>query len=250
MAAENDDEPADDRRGIGSVDTAMAILRVFASAVGPLSLKEVGVRSGMATSKLHRYLSSLVAQGMLRQRERSGRYDLGPFAAALGVSAIARNDFVNETAAMLPDLVGRLGATALLSVFGASGPTIVRWERGRDHVVTTLGLGTVFPLLTSATGQVFLTYSPDSLTRPLLNAAQRAEADRVKRRVIADGFSCVDGSFIPGLFAVAAPVTNWQGEAEAVVTLISTKPTLTMTDSPAIFALCEACAAISLPDPR
>lgn len=38
------------------------------------------------------------------------------------------------------------------------------------------------------------------------------------------GQTGVDQSFIPGLFALAAPVLNWQGEADAVVTLVSTEP--------------------------
>ncbi|MDF1747391.1 MAG: IclR family transcriptional regulator [Alphaproteobacteria bacterium] len=241
---------SEERRGIGSVDIAMAVLRVFAEASEPLTLKEVGTRTGMATSKLHRYLSSLVTQGMLRQRERSGRYDLGPFAAALGISALARNDFVNETAAILPDLVSKLGTTAMLSVLGASGSTIVRWERGRDHVITTLGLGTVLPLMTSATGQVFLAYSADALTKPLLPKGKYATAQVLKRKIQSQGYAVAGGDFIPGLFALAVPVTNWQNEAEAVVTLISTGPDLIDPAAPFLASLKAACQSVSLAHPR
>jgi DNA-binding IclR family transcriptional regulator len=241
---------SEERRGIGSVDIAMSVLRVFAAASEPLTLKEVGARTGMSTSKLHRYLSSLVAQGMLRQRERSGRYDLGPFASALGISALARNDFVNETAAILPDLVDKIGATAMLSVLGASGSTIVRWQRGRNHVITALGLGTVLPLLTSATGQVFLAFSADALTQPLLPKEQRSTAPMLKDRIQKQGYAMAGGDFIPGLYAIAAPVTNWQNEAEAVVTLISTDPDLTNPAGPALSSLKAACQQVSLAQPK
>jgi DNA-binding IclR family transcriptional regulator len=240
---------SDERRGIGSVDIAMLVLRVFSAASEPLSLKEVGARTGMATSKLHRYLSSLVAQGMLRQREKSGRYDLGPFAAALGISALARNDFVNETAAILPELVDKVGATAMLSVLGVNGSTIVRWQRGRNHVITTLGLGTVLPLLTSATGQVFLAYSPDALTAPLLPKGHRIKLRDLKQKIQTQGYAIAGGDFIPGLYAIAAPVTNWQGEAEAVVTLISTDADLIDLSGPVLPALIGACESVSLAHP-
>ncbi len=236
----------DERRGIGSVDTAMTILKVFADARGPLTLTEVGQRSGMSTSKLHRYLASLVAQGMLSQRERSGRYDLGPFALRLGVGALARNDFVNRTAAALPDLVEATGLTAMLSVWGNGGATVIRWERGRDHVVTSLGLGTVLPLIGSATGRIFLAFLPSKMTAPHVPAGSRRMAETYRKDVAAAGYATVGGDLIPGLYALAAPVLNWQGEAEAAVTLISTAPALTAPDGIALARLRETCRSVSV----
>lgn len=234
-----------DRRGIGAVDIAADVLRAFAASAGPLSLSEVSAATGLSASRLHRYLASLVGQGLLRQRERSGKYDLGPFAAALGLAALGRSDFVNAAAAALPALVDRVGSTALLAVWGAGGPTVVRWERGRDHVVTALGLGTVLPLLNSATGRVFLAYTPDALTGPLLPKGMRREAVEIRRGVRDAGYASVDGALIPGLVAAAAPVLNWQGEAEAAITLISTDTGMIAPDAPSLSALLEACRRVS-----
>lgn len=242
-------QDVEDRRGIGSVDTAMAVLKVFAQESGPLSLKEVSERTGMSTSKLHRYLASLVAQRMLSQKSRSGRYDLGPFATELGLSALARTDFVNRTADVLPDLVAATGYTAMLSVWGAGGPVIVRWERARNHIVTALGLGTVMPLMDSATGRVFLAYAPKNLTDPLLKPQDLQRAESLKKSVRQDGYAWVGGDFIPGLYALAAPVLNWQGEAETVITLIATDQALVDPDGATIGALTRACQSVSLPTP-
>lgn len=230
-----------ERRGIGAVDIAADVLRAFAAARGPLSLSEVSAATGLSASRLHRYLASLVAQGLLRQRERSGKYDLGPFAASLGLAALARSDFVNAAAAALPGLVDEIGSTALLAVWGPRGPTVVRWERGRDHVVTALGLGSVLPLTTSATGLVFLAYMPEALTRPLLTKGSRRDAARAAKTVRAAGYASVDGALIPGLVAVAAPVLNWQGEVEATITLISTDPSRIAPSGPALAALRATC---------
>lgn len=237
----------EDRRGIGSVDIAMSVLRVFATSTGAMSLKEISDRTGLATSKLHRYLASLVAQGMVSQKERSGRYDLGPLAAELGLAALGRSDFVNRTAAALPDLVERVGCTAMLSVWGSNGATIVRWERARNHIVTTLGLGTVMPLLESATGRVCLAYLPETLTHPTLSPQDQARAQDLRQEVRAFGYSAVGGDFIPGLYALAAPVTNWQGETEAVVTLISITPDLIDPDGDILRDLLATCRELSLP---
>lgn len=236
-----------DRRGIGSVDTAVTILRVFADAPGPLSLSEISSRTGMAASKLHRYLASLVAQGMLEQKERSGRYDLGPFAAEMGLSALARNDFVNRTADVLPDLVEETGLTAMLSVWGSVGPVIVRWERARNHIVTTLGLGTAMPLLRSATGRVFLAYAPPLMVGNLIEEPEQAAASEIATAVRDAGYAWVGGDFIPGLHALCAPVLNWQGEVETAVTLISTDSRLTEPNGPFVPTLLAACRSVSLP---
>lgn len=240
-------EHPDDRRGIGSVETAMTVLGAFARARGPLSLTELGARTGMSPSKLHRYLASLVGAGMLVQPARSGHYDLGPFAAELGLAALARRDAVNDAAALLPDLTAKTGRTAMLSVWGASGPTVVRWERGPDHLVTALGLGSVLPVMGSATGRVFLAHLPKSATALHIPKGQTRQADAHRVAVRTAGYAAVGGDFIPGLHAIAAPVLNWQGEAEAAVTLIGTDARLTDPKGPAVAALTAACRAASIP---
>ena len=48
------------------------------------------------------------------------------------------------------------------------------------------------------------------------------EFERLVVSVQASRMVSVDGRFIPGLRAISSPVTNWQGEAEVAVTLLST----------------------------
>lgn len=237
-----------ERRGIGSVDTAMTILAAFSAAPGPLSLSDIARRTGMAASKLHRYLTSLVNSGMLIQPERSGAYDLGPFAATIGLAGLARNDFVNRAADALPDLVAATGATAMLSVWGSKGATVVRWERGPNFVVTALGLGATLPLMNSATGRVFLGFLPGDVTAPHV-AGNRAGIARMAAETRSMGYATVGGDLIPGLHAAAAPVLDWQGEAAAVITLIGTNPAVTVPQGKTVSALRETCRAVSIPRP-
>lgn len=250
------DEPTPDsgaaRRGIQSVDVALRVLSAFAKSEGPLTLKALGALTGMPASKLHRYLSSFVTAGLVEQRQRSGSYDLGPFAMELGLAALSRSDFVNRAAAGLEELVDTVGTTAMLSVWGNSGPTVVRWERSRNHVVTALGLGATLPLLRSATGRIFLANLPAEIVADLLAREQAArprdryDVPELIAAVRTAGYASVDGAFIPGLYAVAAPILNWQDHAEAVVTLISTTPDLVDPDGPAVKSLLAFCRANSV----
>jgi len=238
-------------RGIQSVGRALDLLRLLAAAPGPISLGELAEAAGMSPSKAHRYLASFAAAGLVTQQRRSGRYDLGPLALEVGLAALGRLQLVNRAAELMPELVATTGATALLAVWSHAGPVIVRWERSARYAVTALGLGSVLPLTRSATGQVFLAWLPAPLTAALLAAevqgkeakAALAQAERVRQ----DGIARVDGRLIPGLFAASVPVLDWQGQAEAALTLIDTRPELIVPDGPCLAALRRAGDAASVP---
>jgi len=218
-------------RGVRSVEVSVSILSALARHDGPMSLNEIAREVGMPAAKAHRYLASFIEGGMVHHR-RSGAYDLGPLAAEIGLAAMTRTDLINRVAEDLEDLVEGTGRTAQLSVWGSHGPTIIRWERSAHALITNLGLGSTLPLLSSATGRVFLAFTPTRITRPLLDEELRRQPappdeDRIAgliSEVRAQGVAAADQSFIPGLFALAVPILNWQQEAEAVVTLVSTEP--------------------------
>lgn len=248
--------------GIQSLDQALRVLVALARHDRAASLSELARDCGMPASKVHRYLASFLNAGFVRQAERSGKYDLGPAAIETGLSALNRHDFVNRTADALPELAGETGLTALLCVWGNFGPTVVRWERAASLVAASLGLGTALPLLTSATGRVFLAYLPEAVTAALRREelAEAAASGRplgdigpdeagvrtLAATVRAEGHATVDGRYIPGLVAMAAPILDWQAQAQAVVTLIGTDPRAIATDAPALAQLKAFCATLSI----
>jgi DNA-binding IclR family transcriptional regulator len=206
----------------------------------PVSLSELAKHCGMQPSTVHRYLASFQRSGLVAQMGRSGKYLLGKGALQLGLAAIGRHDFVNIASDGLADLRSDTHLTALLSVWGNEGATVIRWERAATPTVTSMGLGTILPLLNSATGRAFLAWAP----RPLIQSILDSELRRARRNphIVSDmepsnkgveavvrqtrdrGFAAVEGKFIPGLVATAVPILDWQNEAQAVVTLIGTDP--------------------------
>lgn len=227
-------------RGVQSVEVAVRILSVLAEARGPATLSEIAARVGMPAAKVHRYMASFVESGMVDHR-RSGRYDLGPLAAQVGMAAVARVDLVNRAADRLPALVDETGCTGMLSVWGTAGPTVVRWERARVPLVTALGVGSVLPVMGSATGRAFLAWLPERVVLAALEregaSADPAAVAAKREEVRARGLAVADQDFIPGLRALAAPVLDLQGQAEAVVTLVSTDSSALDLSGPAAAAL-------------
>lgn len=233
-------DDTDRRRGVQAAEVTLAVLSALGRAGGPVGLGALAQAVGLAPAKAHRYLVSLVAAGMAVQRA-DGAYDLGAGAARLGLAAVARVDPLNRAADALPGLVTATGATAMLSVWGPVGATVVRWEKASPQLVTALGVGAVLPLMTSATGLAFLGWLPERLLAerlaheaPGLSGAALAAR---QAQVRAGGVTRADGSFIPGLSAIAVPILDLTGRAEGVVTLVATDPVRLATGSPAETAL-------------
>lgn len=222
-------------RGVQSVEVSVRVLKAVAGAGGPVSLSDIAALVDMPPAKVHRYLVSLIAAGLIDQR-KGGHYDLGPAAAEIGVAAIARVDVINRAADALPELVDRTGCTAMLSVFGTMGPTVVRWERASPPLVTALGVGSVLSLFRSATGMVFVAWLPDRLIAPFVESERpdltAQDIAAIRSQVRADGIAEANEIYIPGLFALAGPVLDLQGQAEAVVTLVSTERDIVKPESP------------------
>lgn len=248
--------------GLKSLDAALGVLRHLISMNGPATLTEVARSNHMPPSKVHRYLASFVAAGLVKQQGRSGRYDLGPVALQMGLAALARNDFVNSAAEGLPDLSADTGMTVLLAVWANQGATVVRWERGSSPTDTSMGLGTTLPLLNSATGRVFLAWGPPRAIAPTRDIQLRRFARQPETLqdfeptktgvaslitdIRARGFATVMSRFIPGLIAASAPILDWQGEAQAAITLVGTDPATIETGSEQTKMLIKYCAEKSI----
>lgn len=244
--------------GIKSLESALGVLMHLSRQKGAVSLSDIARSCDMSPSNVHRYMATFMQAGLVKQESKSGRYDLGLGALELGLAAIARHDFVNSAADGLSQLTTDTGMTTLLSVWGNDGATVVRWERGASPTVTSIGLGTTLPLLRSATGRVFLAWGPTAAIAPAREAEMRRAArqpsllpdfeatksglNKLIASVRESGFASVDGRYIPGLVAAAAPILDWQGEAQAVITVVGTDPTMIDPQSDQMRALRGFCS--------
>ncbi len=244
----------DDLQGIQSVETGIAVLQVLADAGTPLTLGDVSRASGLSASQARRYLVSLVRSGIAAQDQATGRYDLGSAAMRLGLAALGRVDAVDIAAGALKELVSGLREAGTLAVWGDLGPTVVRWFRGGGIGVVSLGLGSIFPMLTSATGRVFLGYLDDdavavALERELGAATlaarkTRAEVAAIRAEVRKAGHAYLVGHIVTNVRGAAAPVFDAQGELIAVMAIAGRRRDEGGSD-PALEALVAAAREVS-----
>jgi DNA-binding IclR family transcriptional regulator len=214
------------RRGIGSLEVGMGLLSVLAEAGGAMKLKDIAAAAGMPAAKAHRYLSSFLETGMVAQDGRSGRYDLGPFAARLGVAALARHDVIERAAGRLATLRDAIRETCFVSFWSDGGPIVIRWEDSLRPVTVNVRVGSPMPLLRSATGRLFLAYIPRSQLSRLLDAEMAATGttpqavDDLIGRTRTRGLGRIKGELQADVDALAAPLFDPIGQMVGSVTAL------------------------------
>lgn len=228
--------------GNRSVVVGVHLLKTIASLQGPTSLGEIAKAAGLSASRTHRFLAGLIQTGLVEQNESTGYYDLGATIVELGLIALGRTDAVKLGSDALVTLTERTGLVSLLSTWGSNGPTLVKWEPGRLQTAVRLREGRNLPLLTTATGRVFLTHMPSGDTQPLLDrelkarnavkerALSAADVDALRDQVLRRGVGQSSGEENPGLTALAAPVFDHEGRIVLVVTLLGILGTFSTED--------------------
>jgi DNA-binding IclR family transcriptional regulator len=250
---------------VQSVEVGSSLLRALADADGPQSLGALARAAGMSSAKAHRYLVSYVQAGLVVQSERSGAYDLGPLAVRVGLAALERFDVVRVAGERLGELRDAVDQTVTLAVWTDAGPTVARIELSGHPVTLAVRVGTAYPILTSATGRIFLAFEPRSVA-PDRIAAELAAAraaripgaptdepgvERLAEEVRERGLAGVDQTFLVGVCAIAGPLFHQDGRLAAAVTVIGRPDTLDLawdgSTARAIRRFAAAASATPLP---
>jgi DNA-binding IclR family transcriptional regulator len=229
----------DAQAGIETIETGMALLNALGEFHSAQMLKTIAAAVGMPPSKAHRYLVSFIRTGFVDRDPQTGRYRLGPASMQLGLAALGNTDAVYLATQAIEELRDRLDETTSLAVWGTHGPTIVRIEEASRAVTINARPGTVMPLLSSSSGQVFAAFLPESMTAPILRGELRANQARgdarltvspdAARSLIADvrrrGLGRVTGEHMPGVHALAAPILDYRGHAVVVIAAMGSSET-------------------------
>lgn len=219
------------QQGIQSVEIGAQLLGVLAEAAGPLTLRDLAAAAGMSSSKAHRYLVSFARSGLVQQDAGTSRYDLGPMSLKLGLAALSRRNAVRFATEALIELNQKLDKTVLLSVWGLHGPTVVGMYDSSQILICNLNVGSVIPLLSSASGRVFLAFLPRSTTqrmveRELKGALTQIAASRVRTMKDVDAIvaeirktriGTTREELVPGMSAAAAPIFDHEGRIVASI---------------------------------
>jgi len=240
------------RAGIQSVEVAARILRALADAGQPLPLKDLAGMAHMPPGKVHRYLVSLTRTELVTQDESSGHYGIGPTAIALGLVGLRNVDVVRTATALLPSLRDEIKETVLLAIWSPQGPVVFALEESRRSVYMNIRVGSILPLLQSATGRVFAAFLPSDMTASILGTEMRAahqSAAQVRKlldQTRLDRLAHVEGALVPGVNAVAAPLFDHKGRIAGVIGALGRTEEMDVAhDGPVARALLSTATEIS-----
>lgn len=221
------DAAGEKRAGIiQSVSIASRFLTILAASDGELPLVELARRAGTGRSTAHRYMQSLVREGLVAQDRVTGCYDLGPTALNIGISALKRIDPVAVAGRHMKSMASRVAASCGVAIWTDRGPTIVQWYRSARFAISTVTLGDVLPLDNTACGLVFQAFMPPQR----IEAVRRLQPDAFRGRppvpgvlenIRRAGGAELNERLFSALTGKAAPVFDVYGEICCVVTMVS-----------------------------
>jgi DNA-binding IclR family transcriptional regulator len=241
------------RRGTGRgstvavVERLAAIFTLFTGGIPELHLRDVTSTVGLQRSTAHRYLTSLVRAGLLRQ-VRVSTYGLGPLLIQLGATAVGALRVVNLGESYLHRLVEEAGETAVMSIWGGHGPVVVRVREPLSKLIQIrVPVGAPLPI-TSAQGMVFLAWHRDATAvRRLLDQlapAQRTELVREIKSVRLHKVA-ISAQVVDGIRTVAVPVFDHETVAATLAFVGTTAAISADPNSGLVAGLKEAAALLS-----
>ncbi len=218
--------PPERRTGtIQSVSIAARFLQALAAAPEAQALGDLARATGTAGSSAHRYLQSLVREGLAQQDPVSGHYDLGPMALGIGIAALKRVDTIEIAAARMKQLVAGHAASGGVAIWTDRGPTLVRWYRSTQFSISSLGLGDILPLDNTACGLAFQAYLPPAQIKAVRKAQPAAfrgtpPAAQTLEAIRKEGIAALSSHLLSDVRGMAVPVFDAQNEITCVMTTV------------------------------
>ncbi|MBP6562962.1 MAG: IclR family transcriptional regulator [Neisseriaceae bacterium] len=217
--------------GVQSLEVGLSVFDVLATESRPMMLKEIAATIDMHPAKVHRYLVSLVRSGYAQQFA-NGRYGVGDKALVLGLATVRRTEHLQQGQKDLLALQQHINECVQVAKWTTLGPLVVQFLEPNHPVMITARVGSLMPVLRSATGHLFASYLPEDTVKPLMmrewaeqaaagiSVAPRdwAEFLTLKQTILTHGFSVIEGSLIRGVNALSAPIFDANGDIVFVIT--------------------------------
>jgi IclR family pca regulon transcriptional regulator len=216
-----------------SLERGLAILECFTPETPVLGIADIAARLGMSRSTTHRYVTTLLALGHLRQGAKR-KYRLGLRVTELGMSALNETSLREHAHADLAELAHRSGYPTSIAVLENDEIVCVDrvqgFRRRQPLPGPAVKAGSRLPAYCTALGKVLLAHLPESVRREALS---RVELRRHGPNTIAsksmlrdelaltleEGLAVEDEELIAGRIAIAAPVFDEAGEIAAAIDL-------------------------------
>lgn len=146
--------PAATAGGIQVISRAADILRAVAREPGGMSQAELAENLRLARTTVHRIVSALEAEGLLRQSHTGARYRIGGEIARM--AGAVNRDVMAITHTALAELSRTLGETVDLSILDGTNVRFLDQVIAPNRLQAVSAVGELFPLHACAPGKAIL----------------------------------------------------------------------------------------------
>lgn len=218
----------------------LRLLETLALSDQPRGVSDLAAEMDFTKSNVHRILTTLQAQGYVRQVPPNSAYELTTKIWELGSHVIRRMDLSKVARPAMLHLAESTGETVHLSILADTDVVYIDKIEGAHHIRAYTSVGARAPAFAMATGKAMLAHMPEKyLDRfvPLFQkytAHTRATLEELKAdldMVRAEGFAIVPhGEWRDGIAACACAILDRNGEVVGAIGMSGPDSRLSVDD--------------------
>ena len=145
--------------GIQVISRAVEVLRAVRDNPIGLSLSEIAKITNLPRSTVQRIVHTLVVEGMLMPAKQRSGWLLGPEGTSMGNTT--HLTLINTCKPLIIDIFNKTGESVDLSIFNHVNMIFIDQITGNHRLRTSVKVGDIFPLTTTANGCAVLALLPD-----------------------------------------------------------------------------------------
>lgn len=202
--------------GVQSLEVGLSVLDVLIDQNKPMMLKDIAQAVQMHPAKCHRYLVSLIRKNYARKLS-DGRYGLGARGNSLGHADFNQHNLLERLTHVATEITDTINCAVQIAKWFSEGPIIIQSVEPDSPISIITRIGSRMPLTTSATGQLFASYQPETIIKPLVIAewqtndkdiiAERWQNfNQLRAKILTQGYATVTGDMLMGINAITIPV--------------------------------------------
>jgi IclR family KDG regulon transcriptional repressor len=253
----SDEEVAESRGQIKSVDKAIDILQVLAAEKAGMQLNEITRKLRINISTAHHLLDTLKRRGLVDQDKRSEAYFLGYNFIDLALKFLSQTDLYSASLEPIHTLRDNAGETSYLNVVKHGRIiSLIELAGNRPVQAKRSSMPESPDLYATSSGKLFLAYLPMEQSRALLSSMTlvrftphtivdpdllQAELETIRQQ----GFAFDQEEHLLGVACIDAPVFNYQGKCLASASLSYPAPGMSGRTEELLPLVVHAAAQIS-----
>jgi IclR family transcriptional regulator, KDG regulon repressor len=220
---------------VTSLEKALSILELVLDQGRDLSITEISQKLGMGKGTVHRILSTLKARKFFQQDSKTKRYGLGVRTLEIGMAPKKERFLRKAMAPFLMDLYETCKETVNAALWEYNEIRYIYRLESEEMLRISTTAGARFPGYCAATGKILLSYFSDEDIRQIYgrkNALKKytertiGSVDALIReieKVRVNKVAIDDEETLLGVYCVAAPVLNSNGECVAAISISAPK---------------------------